>query len=579
MMFRIVALACCVTFTAALPANEDSWEEVATPKAENVILDAGSGGTKIFAYVDGQTWDNANLDSVCDPKTLPNKGLAMLPYPPGTTAGKCHSRFQLWAPRGDIGNAKMDPAHILPTMTGKMKTAGVAGTGNAHGSEVSQERCSAGTPAACVRTFRTFLLKGVASYYSTVHPGQTENGGEAKNKGAVPAVATAGMRTLDQDENDVVWDNVCGKSDNKVGNYNLAPKGDQCGTISGTTEAFYEYKGYVKKMGTHPPNHDDVEYKADRGTFTIGGASAQIAFPLKTAKQETSFKNLITEAAENIDCQAMVVASGKPAPKFGGGLKQLETLIGKKAGYTEDNKGCVVDYIDIKTEGSSKIATISFLNLAANPPQSGYQCDKKLKDVLHTCLHAKMEPADKKSASCLAAKARCSAPIAGGAQEMVNWASRHCTGSAEACTTSLKAALEEDGFWGAVTSWFKSTTLGVAHFAYATDNANQGLQEQAAGKAAGDLKAKATSACKDFADPKKFNWTTKKDDSKDCVEAIWAKMYLTAFFGGTTHPDTQAEMGPNSDWANGFPLSLVEMDDINTDVNFHYTDGFFHTLN
>jgi hypothetical protein len=572
-------------FAISLPTNDDAWEElaVAVPKAENVILDAGSGGTKIFAYVDGKTWDNANLDSVCDPKgTHSNKGLAVLPYNPGKTASTCHERFQLWGvrPTSLVGNAKLKGTDILPAMVAKMNAKGYAKTANVRGSPVPQIRCSSGTPAGCVTKFRKFLIQGIDSYYSVVHAGQpkSDHGGEATNAGAVPIVATAGMRMLDQHDNDVVWGGLCGTSGNKPTgtNYNLAPKGTNCGTISGTTEAFYEYKGYQSKVASGAP------YEADRGTFTIGGASAQIAFPITTPEQEKEFKELVAKAAEKIDCEMMLVASGKPAPKFGGGLKQLELLIGKKEGYTEDNKGCVPDYIDMKTTASSaksptaqKIATISFLNLAADK-----ECTPKLLEVLDTCLNQPMKPEDKKAASCLAAKQRCAAPIAGGAQEMANWASNNCkTGNAEACTTKLTATLARDGFWGAVTSWFASqATLGVEKFAYATDNANQKVQDKTA-TGAGKLEAKVGTKCKDFSGAgKSFDWNGKKDESEDCVKAIWAKMYLTSFFGSASHPKTQAEMGPNSDWANGFPMELLEVENLNDDVSFHYTDGFFYEL-
>jgi hypothetical protein len=240
---------------------------------------------------------------------------------------------------------------------------------------------------------------------------------------------------------------------------------------------------------------------------------------------------------------------------------------------SDATSGCVTDYIDIKTENTKKIATISFLNLAANPPKNGWKCDKKLQDVLHTCLHAKMTDDDKKAASCNAAKAQCTPPIAGGAQEMENWAKNNCKGNKADCTKQLQEALASDGFWGAVTDWFKKTTLGIDSFAYATGNANQ---EQYKDPAA--LKAVPTALCHDF-ETADFDWSEaglKK--SGKCVKAIWASMYLTSFFGGTTHPETQAHMGPDTDWSEGYPLTLLDVDDRVDVVDYHYTDGFFQKL-
>merc|ERR1712166_718603 len=101
---------------------------------------------------------------------------------------------------------------------------------------------------------------------------------------------------------------------------------------------------------------------------------------------------LILEATKHIQCDHMKVSSGKVAPKFEkDGLAKLTTMLGKDKikGLTDASSGCVTDYIDIKEDkkNKKKIATISFLNLAANPPSG----------VL-------------------------GAPIAGGAQEMLNWA-------------------------------------------------------------------------------------------------------------------------------------------------------------
>jgi len=535
-------------------------------KADNMILDAGSGGTKIFAFKDGKTWDNANLDSKCVDKNHPNLGLAMLPYPPAS----CQQRLQLWAPRKSIGG------------TNKVTIAVAFEDSFPKGEEVKNKfapnptqmvpakSCDSGSVPHCVDIFKAFILKGIETYYKVTHastevpwhslhlttkdvaPLKAELASSTKkpkNAAAIPIVATAGMRMLDDEDNNKVWDNICGGKATTTG-YNFAPKGTSCGTISGTTEAFYEYLGFKAKAGK-----GEEGYTANTGTFTIGGASAQIAIPLANT-EVASFHTLMATVADTIKCGDIKLKNTKPAPKFEeNAIEKLGVAVGteKAKALNEKDHGCITDYVDLKTEPSgAKVGTISFLDLAAG-------------------------------------QAHGAAPIAGGAQEMMNWAEKACAvKTREECVHDLEEELKTDKLWGAVKTWFTTTEFGAHSFAYATGNANQELAEHPAA----DLISHPASVCGTLNGGKLFNppHASPKDKTEEeanadehkksgkCVKAEWAKIYLTAFFGGPKHELTQAKLGPNSDWATGFPLSLLEVD-IDR-VKFHYTDGFFaaHSL-
>lgn len=60
------------------------------------------------------------------------------------------------------------------------------------------------------------------------------------NAKRIPTLATAGMRLLMEEQNHAVWSKVCGvKPDD--GKYAFATESQKCGTIPGTTEAYYEF--------------------------------------------------------------------------------------------------------------------------------------------------------------------------------------------------------------------------------------------------------------------------------------------------------------------------------------------------
>merc|ERR1740121_3485322 len=80
------------------------------------------------------------------------------------------------------------------------------------------------------------LLRLAESTYK--HASGRNDTNHVRGKTSIPVLATAGMRLVSQEDNDRVWGLVCGKSH---GGLAFAPPGDKCGTIPGTTEAYYEF--------------------------------------------------------------------------------------------------------------------------------------------------------------------------------------------------------------------------------------------------------------------------------------------------------------------------------------------------
>lgn len=517
--------------------------------ADNMGCDAGSGGTKMMVFENGDTAKgNANIDSECATKTatsFTSKGLAMLAYPPS----ECQERIQLWSPRatkvlhGQTGATIEKYFHddrALSKYTKVHKRIEAADKEN----NVPGLNCDSGTPQSCVTKYRTFTLDGMTSFYKSTHLGKTA---PAKNHDRIPMVATAGMRLKSQPENTLIWSGICGSPANgpNSDNYNFATEASgQCGTISGSTEGFYEYLSFKRKV----PNS---------GTFTVGGASAQLAIPLKKTaakgkvSEKDSFVGLMTKIAKEnlIQCDKMFLdGKGPPvAPKFEGkqGFNRLKKLTGLKT-LDEDKHGCITDYIDLKNDNGSPVGTVSFLNLRG-PASAGV-------------------------------------PIAGGAEEMYNWAKATCASdNVMSCLGKLTAELNHDLFWKAVTDWFQQSEFTVDHFAYATENANAQLGTDSKiedfDARVGSTTATVGSLCQPFT-THNFDWNgtpEKKKDSEECIKAVWANFYLHSFFkkNDAKHPDTQVALGPNTDWVGGLPglAGLLQINAESQVSSFNYMEG------
>lgn len=140
------------------------------------------------------------------------------------------------------------------------------------------------------------------------------------NKVAVPMMATAGMRLLSLKDNSKIWGKICGQSSD---GYQFAPPGPLCGTIPGTQEAWYEY---LANLATHT---DDKL----RAVFTVGGASAQIALPLKSDEVE-AFREMMARVSPY--CKDLNLAGETDSmPLFN--VKEVS-----------DMDRCIYDFMDVK---------------------------------------------------------------------------------------------------------------------------------------------------------------------------------------------------------------------------------------
>lgn len=202
-----------------------------------VMVDAGSSGSKVFAFSGNKTATAKLLTQCTEAKRaegMTNMGLASLAY----SKESCN-----W----QIGEKDL-------------------------------------APLAQAADYANSLLKLLRDTYTS--SSGKKNVDEVKNRGSVPVLATAGMRLLSQSANGKVWSNVCGKSG---AGFTIAPAGPQCGTIPGTTEAFYEFvSNAAYGRGS----------RVLTGTFTIGGASAQIAIPLMKPQDVEDFEALKASIAE-----------------------------------------------------------------------------------------------------------------------------------------------------------------------------------------------------------------------------------------------------------------------------------------
>eukprot|EP00930_Biecheleria_cincta_P015270 TRINITY_DN12793_c0_g1_i1.p1 TRINITY_DN12793_c0_g1~~TRINITY_DN12793_c0_g1_i1.p1 ORF type:complete len:560 (+),score=86.38 TRINITY_DN12793_c0_g1_i1:147-1826(+) len=274
--------------------------------ADILLVDAGSTGSKVFAFFDGRN-ASAKLYTACDEPHKDaghtNKGVAALEY----RKEDCD-----WLV-GALGPAK--PLESRSEYVKELLTL-------------------------LVDTYKTGSGKTDLQY--------------VQNKAAVPILATGGMRLLSQEANQDVWGLLCGKTHAGL---TIAPAGDLCGTIPGTKEAYYEYLANAA-LGKN---------RVLGGTFTIGGSSAQIALPLVSEQEVTAFRNLKEAIVKEVDCTELRIPSGEQAPIFntnrkGGPKKECIDDFIVYMPEEEINASTRVK-ADIRTSGMHGIGLISFLGL------------------------------------------------------------------------------------------------------------------------------------------------------------------------------------------------------------------------
>lgn len=235
------------------------------------------------------------------------------------------------------------------------------------------------------------------------------------NAGAVPIIATAGMRLMKQQRNDEVWSTICGYRSVENPDYQFAGRETPlCGTIPGTQEAFYEYLANLYRFSGADPTKL-------RAVFTIGGASAQIALPLNS-EQVIRFQGMIDSTMSS--CEDVTLDDGEPMPIFNHYGNCIHDFLEIKAvgDIPEQLRGKG----GLKHHGISHIGLVSFLGLG-----------KKLDGTFG---------------------------VAGGVNSINAWAEdRNCstgnTGAAdgyEGCKKKLLDALGKDKLWTAVKELMES---------------------------------------------------------------------------------------------------------------------------
>jgi len=344
---------------------------------------------------------------------------------------------------------------------------------------------------------------------------------DVQNKGAVPVLATAGMRLLSQPANDKVWGYLCGKTSSEL---TIAPAGPQCGTIPGTTEAFYEF---VANAAQGRGN------RVLTGTFTIGGASAQIAIPLMKPQDVADFNDLQNAISRELDCTKLTLADGSTAPVFnrkreGGATKECIddyiTYMPKDAIVVTEN----IEMQSIRVDDIQGLGLISFLGLRGS-----------------------------------------GSFVAGGLNEIQNWAETqgcgHQATDFEACVVKLQVALSKDLMWKHVTSYFQKKAVNIDSFSYNTPAAipeMSGLPTGDGSDQAWKLEEEVNKTCR--ANPSAhFGYK----NSNTCMKALFTSMYVTSFFLNKTDTGKEHVAGElfhdsKRGWTEGKrrEIALVEAD-------------------
>lgn len=162
--------------------------------------------------------------------------------------------------------------------------------------------------------------------------------GPPKNQQFLTMQATAGMRVLPKKLNDDVWGGICNIP---FEGYKFDVYGKKCGTIPGAKEAFFEYVAAVEASHVEAINAGKPFKAHLRGTFTVGGASAQIAFPITSPETQTAFTALRTQLKGSVfkNCESVQLPLCKKFPDL---CKGMDTHVP----WFADPEDCSKDFID-----------------------------------------------------------------------------------------------------------------------------------------------------------------------------------------------------------------------------------------
>ena len=257
-------------------------------------------------------------------------------------------------------------------------------------------------------------------------------------------MATAGMRLLTKKQNNDIWKTICKTEFN---GYQFASiKSKKCGTIPGTQEAFYEWLANIAENSEI--KNRDQSFEQITGTFTVGGASAQIAVPLLSTKMVESWEEMIERIETRFgNCKDIMLPGGEhPIPIFSDVVNGVS---------------CARDFIDIKMTEEIK--------------------DSLREDVQEYTNLSEMKGLGLVSFLGLSGQGGdIESGVAGGAEKITTWAehvscdpteSSGSTAKYEICKNRLKVALNTDPLFAEVKEFFHEHNLNVKHFNFNTPGA------------------------------------------------------------------------------------------------------------
>jgi len=419
---------------------------------------------------------------------------------------------------------------------------------------------------------------------------------KAVNGASIPIIATAGMRMQSKQDNEKVWSFICkdpgldGESENKLPEWigDFAEGGSSCGTIGGTTEAYYEFLANVISGKS----------SVQTGTFTIGGQSAQIAIPFTNTaedkKAQANFFKLQEEVRRDVfwHCQNVRMPSKD-------GSTDLEGYMHMQAGSSvgleiADLWGTIPIPSFLANESTNECYKdfINYIHVSQMPRELVRELFNKglagVQGVGFISFLAGLTYRDMSPDMPRLAFARKVESIAGGVDAIARWSTRKgadgepvnvCdTTSTELfnvfeCYSKLTAALQQDAMFRAVRAYFTENTFETKRFSYNTPVAIpskaiywDNLQPQEIGgetpTASRLAKQKVAVLLASDVDAQEFTHDTEvgttfleeifavcsgrgkqlsfgHKNRNTCVKALWTSLYISDFFGNERHREDQ----------------------------------------
>mmetsp|Transcript_59289 Transcript_59289/g.105400 ORF Transcript_59289/g.105400 Transcript_59289/m.105400 type:complete len:613 (+) Transcript_59289:75-1913(+) len=477
--------------------------------AHMVLVDAESTGTRLISFNEDGESMTLKVDTHCttDAEMFPLEGVSALAYP----LKACQPKVTCLCSE-DRTNCE------------NLKTA--------HPNEVNM---TLGNESHRTIT-AVFLLRALRGLAKT----NVGSNLQPMNAKEVPIWGTAGLRYLTKEANEAIWNEFCGVNDPTAGGFTFASKGDMCGTLPGTLEAYYEFLSTVA----------DGDSQKLMGTFTVGGGSSQIAVPLLSLEDVKGWQVLIEEVKEIFgNCATLKGKHGKPLAIF----------------KDSDPENCYKDFIDIVPLGANNL-----------PDHIKAKSNANLDDLRAIGVISFLGLGHDNGGRM---------GIAGGVSAIEAWARENGCGTDEksdefdfdGCQAKFFKALEKDAFFRKVVHYFRNSSLKVHDFAYASPAAipsmalsdedqkdidigvvketaplgsAEGLffkvdkmkEQQAAGSS--QVGRTLLDAIETQCNGLKKNHAFGYGGSNSCMKALWTSKYIQWFFDNPVHENNTLHFSP-----------------------------------